>query len=151
MNQPPPLPIEIEPVPHSRLLPPLRAFIGAMDEFVFSGELDSLVSGSMACGEMFHGREFSSALHEVLAACSPDHPRYRDSTGLEGAICLDLKNLACPLLVFWSYLCHSTDPRGADKGWREMFDDQFSIVRNEARRFVSVLETGLWEGEADVE
>jgi len=141
--------MEIEPVPRSWLLPPLRALIGAMDEFVFSGELDSVLSGAMPCGGMFHGRELESALDQVLAACSPSHPRYRQSTCLECAICLDLKNLASPLLVFWSYLCHSTEPGGADKGWREMFEDQFSMARDEVRRFVTVLETGRWEVEGE--
>jgi hypothetical protein len=149
MNQPLPLPIEIEPVPHSRFLPPLRALIGAMDEFVFSGEIDSVLSGSMACGEMFHGRELSSALDQVLAACSPSHPQYRQSTCLECAICLDLKNLAAPLLEFWSYICHSTNPGRADRGWRKMFGDQFAIAKNDVRRFVTVLETGRWEVEGE--
>lgn len=141
--------MEIEPVPHSRFLPPLRALIGAMDEFAFSGELDSVLSGSMSCGGMFHGRELSSALHEVLAACSPSHPQYRQSTCLECAICLDLKNLACPLLVFWSYLCHSTEPGRADRGWRESFENCFWIAGNDVRRFVTVLETGRWEVEGE--
>lgn len=149
MNPRAPLPIDLEPVPHSRFLPPLRALIGAMDEFVFSGELDSVLSGSMSCGEMFHGRELSSALHEVLAACGSRHLRYRDATAMESAICLDLKNLLCPLLVFWSCLCDTTDPGGADKGWREVFEDLFSSARDEVRRFVTVLETGRWEVEGE--
>lgn len=142
-------PIGLEPVPHSRLLPPLRALIGAMEEFVFSGELDSVLSGAMPCGGMFHGRELSSALHEVLASCGSGHPRYRDATAMESAICLDLKNLLCPLLVFWSYLCDTSEPVVADKGWREIFEDQFSIAENEVRRFVTVLETGRWEVEGE--
>ena len=138
-----------EPVPHSHLLPPLRALIGAMDEFVFSGELDSVASGSMSCNEMFHGRELSTGLHEVLSACSYDHPQYRNSTVLESAVCLDLKNLVCPVLVHWSYLCHTSGPRGTAGGLREMFEDSFSLVRYEARRYAEVLETGRWKVERE--
>ena len=136
-----------EPVPHSHLLPPLRALIEAMDEFVFSGELDAVSSGSMSCSEMFHGRELSSALQEMLAACRYGHPQYCISTFLEGAVCLDLKNLVCPVLVHWSYLCHTSGPRGTAGGVREMFEDSFSLVRYEARRYAEVLETGRWEVE----
>ena len=138
-----------EPVPHSHLLPPLRALIEAMDEFVYSGELDAVSSGSMSWSEMFHGHELSTALHEVLESCRYDHPQFRNSTFLESAICLDLKNLVCPVLVFWSYLCQTSGPRGTDGGVREMFEDSFSLSRNEARRYAEVLETGRWKVEME--
>ena len=138
-----------EPVPLSHLLPPLRALIEAMDEFVFSGELDAVSSGSMSFNEMFHGRELSTALHEVLAACRYDHPQYRNITFLESAVCLDLKNLVCPVLVHWSYLCHTSGPRGNGGRLSEMFEDSFSLVRHEARRYAEVLETGRWKVEME--
>lgn len=146
MNSPTLVQDEAKPVPHSHLLPPLHAFIEAIGEFVYSGELDAVASGSIACDAMHHGRDLRTALQNLRAAASPLHPQYPSTTWLERGIAFDLNNLLCPLRTRWSYACQTTDPRETAEQWREITHG-LARARDFAAWFVAMLESGSLKAE----
>ena len=137
---------QAEPVPHSLLLPPLHAFIGCVSEFVYSGELEAIASGSIPCDAMHHGRELRTALQNLRTVASPINPQYRSTTWLERGIAFDLNNLLCPLQIRWSCACQTTDPREAAEQWCEITHGLARALRL-ARWFVAMLESGDLDAE----